>query len=101
LSTNNRNVKLSLNSDEFNFIFDYQLANSALLKKLMIIKADLLSKRPNYKRVNVILNLSDLDALVTKLSNEANKNNNSANDQILLDSLFSKLACKYNEAITC
>lgn len=101
MSVYNRNSELSLSSDEFNFIFNYQLANNALLKKLMIIRTELVAKRPNYKRVNITLNLSDLDALIVKVSNEANKNNNSVNNQALLDGLFSKLSRKYNEAVTC
>lgn len=52
--------------------------------------------RPNYKRVTFYLNLSMLDKLIANISNEANKLNNSADLQLLLDSLFGKLASKYN-----
>ncbi len=98
MSVDNQEIKFPLNSDEFQFIFDYQLASRSLFKKLSVIQADLLAKRPNFKRVNVILNLAELDSLLLNIAQEANKINNSPNNQCLLDSLFGKLSNKYNEA---
>jgi hypothetical protein len=69
------------------------------LKKLQLIKAELFKKRPNFKRVHIILTLGDIDSLLVNISREANKNNNSVEDQSLLSSLFSKLGNKYNESI--
>ena len=97
MSVNSQKIKLSLTSDEFRFIFDYQLANKPLFKKLSAINADLLVKRTNFKRVNVTLNLAELDLLLLKISQEENKINNASNNQYLLDSLFGKLSSKYNE----
>ena len=97
MSVNSQKINLSLTSDEFRFIFDYQLANKPLFKKLSAINADLLVKRTNFKRVNVTLNLAELDLLLLKISQEANKINNALNNQYLLDSLFGKLSSKYNE----
>jgi hypothetical protein len=97
VSVNSQEIKLYLTSDEFRLIFDYQLANKPLFKKLSAINADLLAKRPNFKRVNVTLNLAELDLLLLNISQEANKINNAPSNQYLLDSLFGKLSSKYNE----
>jgi hypothetical protein len=97
--SDNQEVKLSLSAIELSFIIDYQLADKNLLKKLLTVKQDLLDKRPNFKRVTVCLNLAVLDKLIANISNEANKSNNSTNNQLLLESLFGKLANKYNNAV--
>ncbi|WP_159821754.1 hypothetical protein [Colwellia sp. 20A7] len=91
-----QDIKLSLSTFEFSFIIDYQLANKDLLKKLLSIQKELMITRPNFKRVTFCLNLSMLDKLIANISNEANKLSNSADKQLLLDSLFGKLASKYN-----
>jgi hypothetical protein len=64
---------------------------------LLSIKSELLAKRSNFKRVTIILNLADLNGLLVSLSKEANKSNNSPENQYFLDSLFGKLSNKYNE----
>lgn len=97
MSVNSQEVKFSLSSDEFRFILDYQLANKLLFTKLLRIKNELLTKRSDFKRVTIISNLADLDSLLINLSKEANKSNNSLNNQCLLDGLFGKLSNIYNE----
>jgi len=97
VSVNSQEVKFSLSSDEFRFILDYQLANKSLFTKLLSIKSELLAKRSNFKRVTIISNLADLNGLLVNLSKEANKSNNSPDNQCFLDSLFGKLSNKYNE----
>jgi len=97
MSAHKREVKLPLNVSEFNFIFDFQLANKPQLEKLLLIKSDLLEKRPDFKRVNIVLTLGDINSLLVNISREANKGNMSADNQHLLDTLFSKLSSKYNE----
>ena len=89
-------VRLSLRADEFNFIFAYHLADKAQFKKLVKVKDELLRKRPNFKRVNLVLTLEDLDALLVNISRAGNKGNALKKDQYMLDSLFGKLAHKYN-----
>ena len=96
MTNHTQDIKLSLSTFEFSFIIDYQLANKDLLKRLISIQKELMITRPNYKRVTFYLNLSMLDKLIANISNEANKLNNSADLQLLLDSLFGKLASKYN-----
>ena len=92
-------VKLSLSADEFNFIFAYHLANKEQFKKLVKIKDELLRKRPNFKRVNLTLTLDDLDALLVNISRAGNEGDCSEQDQYMLDSLFGKLAHKYNTTV--
>ena len=90
-------IKLSLSAIELDFILDYQLADKPQFKKLLTFKEELLKKRPNFKRANIVLSLSDLDALLTNITREANKKNNTDENQYLLGGLFGKLGEKYNE----
>jgi hypothetical protein len=90
-------IKLSLSTVELDFILDYQLANKPQFKKLMALKEELLEKRPDFKRANITLNISDLDALLTNVTREANKKNNTDENQYLLGGLFGKLAEKYQK----
>jgi hypothetical protein len=99
MGDHNQEIKLSLNAEELIFILDYQLANKAQFKKLSAFKAKLLAKRPDFKRVNIILTLDDIDSLLTNITIEANKNNNSDENQFLLNSIWSKLATKYNDNV--
>ena len=99
MTIHDQGLKLSLSALEFSFIIDYQLANKVLLKKLLSIQKELIITRPNFKRVTVCLNLSMLDQLISNISNEANKSNNSGDNQFLLDSLFGKLASKHNDLV--
>ena len=89
-------VKLSLSANEFNFIFTYHLADKEQFKKLIKIRDELSRKRPNFKRVNLVLTLDDLDALLVNISRAGNKGNALRKDQCMLDYLFGKLADKYN-----
>ena len=92
-------VKLSLSADEFNFIFTCHLADKEQFKKLVRVKDELLRKRPGFKRGNLILTLEDLYALLVNISRAGNEGNCSEQDQYMLDSLFSKLAHKYNTTV--
>lgn len=38
-----------------------------------LVKAKLLAKRPDFKRVNIILTLDDIDSLLTNITIEASK----------------------------
>ena len=89
-------IKLSLRVDEFNFIFTYHLADKEQFKKLVRVKGELLRKRLGFKRVNLMLTLEDLDALLVNISRAGNEGNCSKQDQYMLDVLFGKLAHKYN-----
>ena len=96
MSRKNQELKVTITAKEFDFIFLYQLAGKSLLKKLLATKKLLQVQRPNYKRVNLILTLAELDHLLSNIAREANKSNNSPFNQDLLDSLFGKLGEKYN-----
>ena len=91
-------VKLSPSKIEFDFILECQLADKPQFKKLLKFREELLNKRPNFKRANIVLSLSDLEALLTNITREANKKNNTDENQYLLSGLFGKLGEKYNEA---
>ena len=97
MSNNNQQIKFSLKATEFDFIFSYQLADKPQLKKLAKIKNGLVAKRPDYKRVSLVLTLGDIDALLINITRESEKQNNADIEQGLLDSLFGKLAQLYNE----
>ncbi len=88
-------VKISISADEFSFIFTRHLANKEQFKKLTKIRAKLLRERPNFKRVNLVLTLDDLDALLVNISRAANEGNVSEQDQYILDSLCGKLSYKH------
>jgi len=62
----------------------------------LLSKEEIIAKRSNFKRVNLILALEDLDALLINIAREGNKKNNSSKAQYLLDCLFSKFGDKYN-----
>lgn len=96
MPNNNQQVKFSLKANEFDFIFSYQLADKAQLKKLTKIKNELIAKRPDYKRVSLVLTLGDIDALLSNITREGNKLNNTDVVQDLLDALFGILANQYN-----
>ncbi len=92
----NQPIKFSLKANEFDFIFSYQLADKPQLKKLIKIKEALIAKRPDYKRVSLVLTLCDIDALLSNVTREGNKLNNTDATQDLLHALFGKLANQYN-----
>ena len=96
MSNNNQQVKFSLKANEFDFIFSYQLADKPQLKKLTKTKNELIAKRPDYKRVSLVLTLGDIDALLSNITREGNKLNNTDVVQDLLDALFGILANQYN-----
>ena len=95
MPNNNQQIKFSLKANEFDFIFSYQLADKPQLKKLIKIKNELIAKRPDYKRVSLVLTLGDIDALLSNITRESNKHNTDAT-QDLLHALFGKLANQYN-----
>lgn len=97
MPNNNQQIKFSLKATEFDFIFSYQLADKPLLKKLTKIKNELIAKRPDYKRVSLVLTLGDIDTLLTNITKGSEKQNNTNVEQDLLDSLFGKLAQLYND----
>lgn len=96
MSNNSQQVKFSLQANEFDFIISYQLADKPQLKKLFKIKNELIAKRPDYKRISLVLTLGDIDALLSNITREANKLANPDTTQDILHTLFSKLAHQYN-----
>lgn len=99
MSDHDKIVKISFNAEEFNYIFDCQLVDAVQFKKLLIIKNELLAKRPKFKRVNISLNSGDINCLLENVTREVNKDNNSSNNQNLLESIWGKLANQYNKSI--
>lgn len=94
--SNEKQIKVYLSAEQLDFIFSYQLADKIQFIKLKRIREELMAKRPDFKRANIILTLADLDALLVNIAREGNKQNNSPENQYLLDALFAKFADKYN-----
>ena len=99
MSILNKQLKVSLNAEELNFILEYQLANKVQFKKLISFKNELLIKRPNFKRASINLTLDDIHSLLGNITREANKRDNSDESQYLLNRIWGKLATKYNENV--
>lgn len=88
-------VKLSLSADEFSVMLTH-FADKEKFKKRFKIRDKLRRERPNFKSVNRVLTLDDLEALLADISKVGNEGNASEQDQYRVDSLFGKLAHTYN-----
>lgn len=88
-------VYISLNEREV--IERYTNTPLSLIKKIDVSIENAKAKRKVIKRVFVTLTVKELDTLIANIAQRANQRNVLPEIQYTLDSLFGKLATKYND----
>ena len=90
-------VYISLNEREV--IEKYTNTPLSLIKKIDASIENAKTKRKVIKRVSVTLGVKELNTLIANIAERANQRNTLPDIQYTLDSLFGKLATKYNDNI--
>lgn len=93
----NNLIRIYISPEEKEVIEKYTNAPFSLIKKIGTAIEHAKTKRKAVKRVSVLLALEELDILIANIVARANQHNTSSEIQYVLDSLFGKLAGKYND----
>lgn len=96
----NNSIKVYLTLNERDTIEQYTNIPLLLIKNIDASIENAKTKRKVIKKVSVTLTIKELDTLIVKIAERANKRNTLPEVQCVLNSLFGKLATKYNDNIT-
>ena len=96
----NNLIRIYLSLNERDTIEKYTNTSLSLIKNIDTFIENAKTKRKAIKRIAVTLTVKDLDILIANIAERANQHNTSSEIQYTLDSLFGKLATKYDDNIT-
>jgi len=95
----NNLIRVYLSLNERDAIEKYTNTPLSLIKNIDASIENAKTKRKAIKRIAVTLTVKDLDILIANIAERANQRNTLPEIQYTLDSLFGKLATKYNDNI--
>ena len=95
----NNLIRVYISLEEKEVIEKHTSAPLSLIRKIDASIEKAKTKREVIKRVSITLTVEELNNLIANIAEKANQHNTLPEIQYTLDSLFGKLATKYNDNI--